>query len=68
MTDKRVAELEQLASAEGFTLPMTAEQIIAIEDAGHTVDLLTGEVIANGADVGAWPVVATESEAERVAG
>lgn len=40
--DPRIAELLQLARAEGLTLPYSPELIIDIEDRGHYIDLRTG--------------------------
>lgn len=50
MSNQSVDELNQLAQEEGIELPMPAEEIAALEDAGHIVDLETGEVIVDGAD------------------
>ncbi len=41
---KRIAELEEQAAQDGFTLPMPAWQIVQIEDEGSMVDLQTGEI------------------------
>lgn len=49
--DERIAELLELAEEEGITLPMTPEEIVAEEDKGNVVDLVTGEVIEGGADL-----------------
>lgn len=51
MTDPRYDELEELAEAEGIELPRSAEEIIALEQEGHVVDLLNGSIIENGADI-----------------
>ena len=45
MTDRRIVELLEL----GVPLPMPAADIVALEDAGHVVDLVSGEVLRNGA-------------------
>ena len=45
----RILELLELASAEGIVLPMSPEEIIQLEDEGHVVDLINGEIIINGA-------------------
>lgn len=50
-TDKRVADLVELAAVEGLTLPYPPEVIARLEDSGAVVDLLTGAIIVNGADV-----------------
>jgi hypothetical protein len=44
MTDNRISELLQWAEEEGRTLPYAAEAIIALEEQGAVVDLLTGAV------------------------
>jgi hypothetical protein len=46
----RVAELVNFAHEEGIDLPMAPEVIATLEGQGHVVDLLTGDVIVNGAD------------------
>jgi hypothetical protein len=48
-TDRRIAELNDLAAQEGLVLPLPAELIVVYELAGHVVDLVTGDVIWNGA-------------------
>lgn len=50
MYDARIAELLELAGAEGLMLPYPPETIIALEDAGHVVDLLTGAIEVGEAD------------------
>ena len=55
-TDVRKIELIELAYREGIDLPMTPEEIIAIEDAGGIVDLRTGEVLH---DAPEWLIVPT---------
>jgi hypothetical protein len=50
MDDVRVAELEELAAAEGIMLPMPVRLILWFEDRGCVVDLHTGK--AHGATVG----------------
>jgi hypothetical protein len=49
--DPRIAELVELAEAEGLTLPYPPEMIIRMEDAGTVVDLHTGAVEIGGASV-----------------
>lgn len=49
--DNRIAELLDLAAREGIKLPMTPEQIVELENDGHTVNLLTGEIEIDGASV-----------------
>lgn len=44
-TDPRIAELEALATEEGFRLPYPADYILFLEDSGRIVDLVSGEVI-----------------------
>lgn len=46
----RIADLVNLANEEGIDLPMVPEVIAALEEQGHVVDLLTGDVIVGGAD------------------
>jgi hypothetical protein len=48
--DARIAELLTLAEAEGLTLPYPPNMIIALEDAGHVVDLHTGAIQLGEAD------------------
>lgn len=50
MSDQRIAELQAL-EADGVTLPLPVEQIIAIEDAGGMVNLETGKVLWGGTDL-----------------
>jgi len=49
--DPRVAELLDLAKAEGFTLALHPSIIIAMEDAGAVVNLRTGAIVINGEQV-----------------
>lgn len=51
VVDERIAELEDQAAEDGITLPMSPEKIVALEDQGHVVDLITGQVIKGGADL-----------------
>lgn len=46
--DPRLAELAAWAVEAGRPLPMLAAAIIAQEDRGNLVDLLTGEVLTGG--------------------
>ena len=46
----RILELLELAAEQGFVLPMEPETIIALEDDGHVVDLVNGEIIIDGAN------------------
>lgn len=50
MSDQRIAELQAL-EADGVTLPLPVEQIIAIEDAGGMVNLETGKILWNGSEL-----------------
>jgi hypothetical protein len=43
-SDPRIQELQDLAAAEGISLPYPAEVIVGLEDKGHYVDLATGMV------------------------
>jgi hypothetical protein len=45
----RILELLELAAVQGFILPMPPERIIELEDDGHVVDLVNGEIIIDGA-------------------
>ncbi len=45
----RILELLELAAEQGFVLPMEPEAIIALEDDGHVVDLVNGEIIIDDA-------------------
>lgn len=51
MRTKSINELHELAEEENLDLPMPAEDIADLEAAGHVVDLVTGEVILNGANL-----------------
>lgn len=44
-TSTRIAELEQFAAETGTELPMDALVICLAEDAGFTVDLVTGQLL-----------------------
>jgi hypothetical protein len=46
----RILELLELATEQGCVLPMSPEEIIALEDDGHVVDLVNGEIIIDGAN------------------
>lgn len=48
--EQRIAELLELAAAEGFTLPLPAALIARLEDGGAVVDLVTGAIIPGGAE------------------
>jgi hypothetical protein len=48
-TNRRIAELNDLAAQEGLVLPLPVEVIVVYELAGHVVDLVTGDVVWNGA-------------------
>ena len=50
MNDKRIQELLELAAQEGITLPYLPEIIIALEDTGAVVDLVTGAILIGEAD------------------
>ncbi len=49
-TDVRISELNELAATEGVKLPWPAAVIVALEDQGHVVDLVTGLVIQQGGE------------------
>lgn len=42
---QRIEELEAFARAEGFTLPIPAAEIVALEDQGFVIDLHTGQIL-----------------------
>ena len=46
-TDPRIRELLELAATEDLILPMDLPQILAIEDAGYALDLVTGNIAWN---------------------
>ena len=46
----RIVELEELAAAEGITLPMPASVIALHEQAGHVVDLYSGHLVTDGGE------------------
>lgn len=48
--DIRRIEIEQLYATEGIEPPMPVEFILAIEDAGGAVDLVTGAILHGAAD------------------
>jgi hypothetical protein len=48
--DLRVLELVELAESEGIDLPYAPGLIVALEDLGAIVDLLTGEIHKGSAD------------------
>mgnify|MGYP001255408346 FL=1 len=50
MNDPRILELLDWAAATGLPLPRPAEEILALEDAGHVVDLATGDILWEEAD------------------
>ncbi len=49
MNDNRIQELEEWAAENGRDLPMSAQEIVELENDGHLVDLETGEIIIDGA-------------------
>lgn len=58
--DTRAGELLALAAAEGVHLPYPVGDILALEDAGFVVDLVTGEVFPNGGAITVTPTVLAE--------
>jgi len=48
--DPRTLELLDWEAATGAPLPRPAAQILALEDAGHVVNLATGDILWNEAD------------------
>lgn len=66
-TDPRIAELLDLAEAEGLTLPYDPETIIAQEDLGNVVDLTTGAIILGEADTTyTWSMTPQGEELTRI--
>lgn len=59
--DTRAGELLALAAAEGITLPMSVAEILALEDAGHIVDLSSGVVLIDAAETCIEPTVVAEA-------
>ena len=47
MADQRIEELRQWEKETGQKLPLTAEEIVYLEDQGNLVDLETGELLDN---------------------
>lgn len=62
MFDNRRQELLDLVTREGIALPMSIEEILALEDDGHVVDLETGHIITGGAELRVSLTVAGEAE------
>jgi len=60
---QRTDELQALAQEESLRLPLPPALIVAIEDQGGMVHLVSGQVFWNGADVplGLTPTAAAES-------
>lgn len=58
----RIADLTALATAENITLPFPAELIVAMEAHGHIIDLVTGQLIQNGANQRIYPTTIAEAE------
>lgn len=50
MLDKRMQELLDWEAETGRGLPCTPQEIIRLEDRGHVVDLVTGEISYYAAD------------------
>lgn len=48
--DKRILELLELAEVEGITLPYAPETIVAMENTGAVVNLVTGAILIGEAD------------------
>lgn len=57
-----ITELETLAAAENIDLPFPPAIIAHMEDHGHIIDLLTGQLIENGAAHRVYPTTAAEAE------
>jgi len=72
MLDPRIQDLLDWEAATGRPLPMAIARILAFEDLGHTVDLVTGAIIQDGASdqyiltvIGEAEFIATDLEVER---
>ncbi len=50
MADQRIDELRRWEQETGQKLPLTAEEIVYLEDQGNMVDLETGELLDNPAE------------------
>ena len=65
--DARIRELLDLAEAEGLTLPYDPEIIVAQEDLGNIVDLLSGNIILGEADATyTWSLTPQGEELARI--
>ena len=58
--DRRIQELLDLPKAEGFTLALHPDIILAMEDAGAGVNLRTGAIVIDGEQVRYAPRAAQE--------
>jgi hypothetical protein len=58
MNDLRITEILELADNEGFVLPLPAEMISDLEDAGYVIDLRTGEIVGTN---NAWFPLVTQT-------
>lgn len=63
MRYKRAAELLELCETAGLALPLPIDAILDLEDAGHVVDLATGEILEDGAS---WTVEPATGEPLRI--
>lgn len=50
MSDPRIQELLDLAERTGIQLPYAPELIVAQEDLGNVVDLITGDILIGESD------------------
>ncbi len=48
--EERVQELEAWAALQGLKLPRPAQEIVALEEQGHAVDLESGDILWNEAE------------------
>jgi hypothetical protein len=46
----RIVELLTWSAREGMVLPRPAEEIVALEEAGHVVDLESGDILWDAAE------------------
>jgi hypothetical protein len=57
----RILEILEFATENGIVLPMPVEEIIQLEDDGHVVDFINGEIIID--DASDWFELSPAGEA-----
>lgn len=50
--DRRAGEMLAWSAETGLPLPWSVAEIVAIEDAGHVVDMESGDILLDGVTVG----------------